>query len=73
MHKAGSPGVCNFLIFPAGTGSPFISNVNYVSKTSDVANFAIVKLGTNGQLSLFSAGSPIDAAVDVLGYVPAGS
>ena len=51
---------------------PFVSTLNYVSSTTDVANFAIVKLGTGGKLSLFSAGSPIDVAVDVVGYIPAG-
>lgn len=73
IHNAHSTGVGNLRIFPAGSPVPAASTLNYVSSTSDVANFAIVKLGTNGQLSLYSAGSPIDAAVDVLGYVPAGS
>ena len=43
------------------------------ARTTDVANFAIVKLAANGQLSLYSDGSPIHALVDVVGYVPAGS
>jgi hypothetical protein len=43
-----------------------------VSPTSDVANFSIVKLGANGKVTLNSQGSPIDATVDVVGYVPAG-
>ena len=47
--------------------------MNYISATTDVANFAIVKLAASGQLSLYSDGSPIDALVDVVGYVPAGS
>ena len=46
---------------------------NYVSKSADVANFAIVTLGAGGQLSLYSSVSPIDVALDVVGYVPAGS
>ena len=73
IHSVRSTGTGNLRIFPADAGVPYISNVNYVSATSDVANFAIVKLSANGQLSLYSDGSPIHAAVDVLGYVPAGS
>jgi len=74
IHTNGSTGSGNLRIYPTGaTTMPLVSNINYVSKGSDVANFAIVKVGTGGQLTLFSAGSPIDAAVDVLGYVPAGS
>jgi hypothetical protein len=38
-----------------------------------VANFAIVPLGKDGKITLYSAGSPIDVAIDVLGYVPASS
>ena len=73
IHNAASTGVGNLRIFPAGVGLPNISNVNYISPTSDVANFAIVSLGGGGELTLYSDGTPIDAAVDVVGYVPAGS
>lgn len=73
IHTAGSTGVGNLRIYPTGSGLPNVSTLNYVSKTSDVANFAIVKLGTNGQLSLYSAGSRINVAVDVVGYIPAGA
>jgi len=71
IHNAFSTGFGNLRLYPAGGAVPTISTLNYVSKTTDVANFAIVKLGTGGMLSLFSAGSPIDVAVDVVGYVPA--
>lgn len=73
IHATGSTGVGNLRLYPAGGSLPTVSTLNYVSSTSDVANFAIVRLGTNGQLTLYSNGSPIDVAVDVLGYVPAGS
>lgn len=73
IHTVGSTGIGNLRVFPAGGAVPTISTLNYVSSTSDVANFAIVKIGANGQISLYSDGSPIDAAVDVLGYVPAGT
>jgi hypothetical protein len=67
-----STGAGNLRIFPKGEIVPLVSTLNYVSADTDVANFAIVKLGTDGQLSLFSDNSPIDVAVDVVGYVPAG-
>lgn len=73
IHNANSTGVGNLRIYPTGGEVPFVSTLNYVSSTTDVANFAIVKLGTGGKLSLFSAGSPIDVAVDVVGYIPAGA
>ncbi len=73
IHSARSTGIGNLRIFPANAGLPYTSNINYLSPTTDVANFAIVKLSATGQLSLYSDGSPIHAAVDVLGYVPAGS
>jgi len=72
IHTAGSTGSGNLRIYPAGEGVPVVSTLNYVSPDTDVANFAIVKLGAGGQLSLFSDGSPIDAAVDVVGFIPAG-
>ncbi|MEP6462764.1 MAG: hypothetical protein ABJC62_04970 [Frankiaceae bacterium] len=73
IHKAGSTGYGNLRVYPTGSGVATVSTLNYVSKTSDVANFDIVQLGTDGELSLYSDSSPIDVAVDVLGYVPAGS
>jgi len=73
VHCAGSTGAGNLRIYPADAAVPGTSNVNYISPTTDVANFAIVKLAANGQLSLYSAGSPINALIDVVGYVPAGS
>jgi hypothetical protein len=73
IHRAGSTGYGNLRVYPTGASVPTVSTLNYVSKTSDVANFDIVQLGTDGQLSLYSDSSPIDVAVDVLGYVPAGS
>jgi hypothetical protein len=73
VHCAGSTGAGNLRIYPADAAVPGTSNVNYISPTTDVANFAIVNLPANGQLSLYSAGSPINALIDVVGYVPAGS
>lgn len=50
-----------------------MSTLNDVSRISEVANFTIVKLGTNGRLTLYTAGSSTDVAVDVVGYIPAGN
>jgi hypothetical protein len=71
IHNANSTGVGNLRVYPTGTNVPFVSTLNYLDATSDVANFAIVKLGTNGQVSLYSDSSPIDVAVDVVGFIPA--
>ena len=72
IHTTGSTGSGNLRVYPTGGTLPNVSTLNYVSPTSDVANFAIVKLGANGQITLNTQGSPIDATVDVVGYVPAG-
>ena len=72
IHRATSTGFGNLRVYPTAGALPVVSTLNYVSKSSDVANFAIVKLGANGEITLYSDGSPIDVAVDVLGYVPAG-
>lgn len=72
IHTMGSTGVGNLRVYPAGGSVPVVSTLNYVSPTADVANFAMVRLGTNGQLTLYSDGSPINVAVDVVGYIPAG-
>lgn len=73
VHSTNSTGAGFLRIYAADAAPPPTSNVNYISPTADVANFAIVNLSANGQLSLYSAGSPINALIDVVGYVPAGS
>jgi len=66
-----STGQGNLRLFPTGGAMPDVSVLNYISNCTDVANFAIVKLGANGEITMHSDGSQIDVAVDVLGYVPA--
>ncbi len=73
VHCTGSTGAGSLRVYPADAALPYTSNLNYISSTTDVANFAVVKLAANGQISLYSDGSPIHALVDVVGYVPAGS
>lgn len=70
VHAAGSAGVGNLRVFPAGGATPVVSNINYIGPSADVANLAIVQVGQNGQITLVTNGSVIDATVDVLGYVP---
>lgn len=73
IHTASGTGVGNLRAYPAGGAEPNVSNINFISPTADVANLAIVQIGANGQINLVTSGSPIDAAVDILGYVPAAS
>ncbi|HEX7354333.1 MAG TPA: hypothetical protein VF288_05815, partial [Mycobacteriales bacterium] len=71
IHTATSTGIGNLAIYPAGPGVPTVSTINYVGPDSDVANFAIVPVGSGGMVDLVSRGSPTDAALDIVGYVPA--
>lgn len=64
-------GAGNAAVWPAGTGLPGASNVNYVARQT-VANQAIVKLGTGGRLSVYTYSSA-HVLLDVAGYYPAGS
>ena len=72
IHTKTSSGAGSLRIYPAGQTRPNVSTLNYISPTSVVANFTIVKLGAGGQVTLYTAGSSIDVALDVVGYVPAG-
>lgn len=67
-----NPGATGFFIaWPAGTSRPTASTINYVGGQS-VSGQAIVKLGSNGKVSLFVNGVTISAnvIVDVAGYFP---
>lgn len=79
----GAPGVGNLRVFPSDVSVPNASTINYIGSDT-IANFAIIRLpgagatspsgGTaTGTLSLYSAGSPVNVTVDVIGWVPAGS
>jgi hypothetical protein len=71
IHPAA--GVGNLRLYPTGGTVPLVSTINYVSKTADVANFAIVAIGTGGAITLYSDGSDVNVAVDIVGYVPKAS
>jgi hypothetical protein len=71
IHPGGN-GVGNLRVFPSDVSVPNVSTINYIG-SSDIANFAIIRLPKSGTLSLYSDGVPTNAAVDVLGFIPAGS
>ncbi len=65
-----NPAAPSFLtVWPSGAGRPLSSNINF-SGSQTVPNMVIVKLGTNGKISLFT---PVgaDVVIDVLGWFPA--
>ena len=65
-----NPAAASFLtVWPSGSGRPLASNLNF-SAGQTVANTVIVKLGTNGKISLFTPANA-DVVIDVLGWFPA--
>ncbi|HVA59499.1 MAG TPA: choice-of-anchor Q domain-containing protein [Mycobacteriales bacterium] len=66
-----SAGGGDLRVFPGdATTAPTASAINY-DGTNDVADFVSVQLASNGMVNLYSDGSPVDVAVDVVGWVPA--
>jgi len=65
-----NPAAASFLtVWPSGGARPLASNLNF-SAGQTVANTVLVKLGTNGKISLFTP-SNADVVIDVLGWFPA--
>jgi hypothetical protein len=58
--------------WPCGTPRPNASNLNY-GVGAPVANTAIVKVGTNGTVCLFTADNDTELIADINGWFPAGS
>jgi photosystem II stability/assembly factor-like uncharacterized protein len=54
-------------LYPSGTTRPTASNVNW-AKGWTIANRVIVKVGTNGKVSIYNAKGSADVVVDVNGY-----
>lgn len=54
--------------YPAGVSRPDTSNLNW-APLQTIANFATVRLGTSGQISLYVERSLAQVIVDVAGYV----
>lgn len=54
--------------FPAGVSRPITSNLNWAALWT-IANYAVVRLGTSGRISLYVERSDAQVIVDVTGYV----
>ena len=66
---AGNPhGFGYFTIWPTGVPEPATSNVNFVGGPS-VPNMVMVKLGTNGTITVKDSVNRADLIIDVFGYV----
>ena len=58
--------------FPCGEARPNASNLNY-GLGAPVANSAIVRVGANGKVCLYTADAPTELIVDINGWFPANS
>lgn len=56
-----------FTAWPTGTTRPLASNINFLA-FQDIANLAIVTLGTAGKVSLYNSRGSADAVFDVQGW-----
>ncbi len=55
-------------VFPAGGGVPLVSTLNYNANTPNIANAAVVPLGTGGAITVQADAVQIDLIIDVNGY-----
>ncbi len=60
-------------VFPAGGGVPLVSTLNYNANTPNIANAAVVPLGTGGAITVQADAVSIDLIIDVNGYYYGGS
>jgi|GEM_PF-2205508 len=59
-------------VWPTGSTRPMVSNLNLNPGTT-IPNLVIAKVGSNGQVSIYSGGvAPTDIVVDVQGWFPGG-
>src|SRR4029079_5927476 len=66
-------GAGDLRVFPAGGGVPLVSTLNYDANTPNIANAAIVALGSGGGITMQADAVGIDLIIDVNGYyAPAG-
>jgi hypothetical protein len=61
-------GVGDLRVFPAGGGVPLVSTLNYNANTPNIANAAVVPLGTGGAITVQADAVSIDLIIDVNGY-----
>ncbi len=62
----------NLRVFPAGGGAPLVSTLNYDAGTPNIANAAVVSLGTGGAITVQADATGIDLIIDVNGYYDGG-
>jgi hypothetical protein len=55
-------------VYPAGGAVPTVSTMNYNANTPNIANAAVVPLGTGGAISLQADATTVDIIIDVNGY-----
>ena len=55
-------------VFPAGSSVPLVSTLNYNANTPNIANAAIVPLGTAGAITVQADATSIDLIIDLNGY-----
>jgi len=58
----------NLRVFPDGAAVPNASSINYVAGQTH-AVFDVVQLPADGKIDVVSAGSPVNLAIDVVGYL----
>src|SRR5262245_46794364 len=61
-------GAGDLRVFPAGGALPLVSTMNYNANTPNIANAAIVPLGTGGAITVRADAVAIDLIIDVNGY-----
>jgi hypothetical protein len=73
LNVTAVPGSGSYLtIFPAGTGRPISSNLNFNAQTN-TANLVVVALGTGGAVNLYDNQGTVNLVADVEGYFTAPS
>src|SRR5437762_8676180 len=61
-------GAGDLRVFPAGAGVPLVSTLNYNANTPNIANAAVVPLGTGEAITVQADAVSIDLIIDVNGY-----
>src|SRR5512141_3132179 len=61
-------GAGDLRVFPTGGAVPLVSTINYNANTPNIANAAIVPLGTGGAITVQADAVAINLVIDVNGY-----
>jgi len=64
-------GAGDLRIFPDGGGLPLVSTMNYNANTPNIANAAVVPLGTASGITVRADAVSVDLIIDVHGYYAA--